>query len=75
MTGAELDEIVEWTPEERLAVIDLVARGVQQRLAAMTGRELHVRLEYVRALAAGSWEMLEHNRAQLLALARAHAES
>lgn len=69
MTANELDSIIDWTPEERLAVIDLVATHMQQQLAVMTGRELHTRLEYLRALAAGSWDLLEHNREQILALA------
>lgn len=69
MTAAELEGIVEWTFEERLAVIDLITTRLQQPLAVMTGRELHARLKYVRALAAGSWDLLEHNRGQILMLA------
>jgi hypothetical protein len=72
MLANDLDSIIEWTPEERLAVIDLVAARMQQQLAIMTGRELHLRLEYLRALAAGSWELLEQNREQILALARSN---
>jgi hypothetical protein len=72
MKPEELDTIIDWTPEERLAVIDLITKRMQQQVAIMTGRDLHTRLEYVRALAAGSWHILEHNRGQLLELARGH---
>lgn len=70
MTDAELDGIIDWTPEERLAVIALVATHMQQQHACLSGRELHTRLAYLRALATGSWDLLEHNREQILALAR-----